>query len=388
MFLLSAKRIKFLTAFITISLLHCYQPALAAGPPEPSIFTNPMALALLLVMALLLIIIGVLSAVLVGAADIKIEQKKKNGEIKQKVLPMIMLAVLLTSSGILQAQDEAPVEKVKTVSTIAGLQPSVFYLMNGVILLEFLIILALLVNIRLLIKKEKEKLTGLSPEAITELKRNKISWWGKMNKFKPASQEADLVMDHEYDGIRELDNSLPPWWLYGFYATILFAIIYLWRYHVSHTAPSSIEEYTASVTKAQLETQEYLKKKGDAVDENTVVYLPGADDLAEGKSIFQKSCASCHKESGAGDVGPNLTDDYWMHGNDMKSVFKTIRYGINAMPQWQNTYSNKQIAQVASYVKSLHGTNPASPKAPQGALMKEDAPATADSTKATADVKQ
>lgn len=390
MFSLSAKQIKYLTVFITISLLLCYQPARAAGPPEPSIFTNPMALALLLVMVLLLIIIGVLAAVLVGAADIKIVQRKKAGEIKQKILPVVMLGILLTYGGLANAQDTAPAEETeKAVSTIGGLEPSVFYMMNGVILLEFLIILALLVNIRLLIRKEKEKLAGLSPEAVKELKRNKLNWWGKLNKFKPASQESELDLGHEYDGIRELDNRLPPWWLYGFYATIIFAAIYLWRFHVSHTAPSSAEEYIASVTKAELETQEYLKKKGDAVDENTVVRMVDANDLAEGKSIFQKSCASCHKESGAGDVGPNLTDDYWMHGNDMKSVFKTIRYGINAMPQWQNTYSNKQIAQVASYVKSLHGTNPPSAKAPQGSQMKEeDAPAPADSTKITADVKK
>ncbi len=390
MLLLSVKRIKYLAVFITISLLLCYQPARAAGPPGPSIFTNPLALALLLVMILLLIIIGVLAAVLVGAADIKIEQRKKTGEIRQKVLPIVILGILLTYSGLTQAQDTGPAEeKTETVSAIGGLEPSAFYLMNGVIFLEFLIILALLTNIRLLIKKEKEKLAGLSPEAIIELKRNKLNWWDKLNKFRPASQESELDLGHEYDGIRELDNRLPPWWLYGFYATIVFAGIYLWRFHVSHTAPSSSEEYIASVTKAELEIQEYLKKKGDAVDENTVVRLVGADDLAEGKSIFQKSCASCHKETGAGDVGPNLTDDYWMHGNDIKSVFKTIRYGINAMPQWQNTYSNKQIAQVASYVKALHGTNPPSAKAPQGTQMKEEETSpSADSTKVTADVKQ
>lgn len=94
------------------------------------------------------------------------------------------------------------------------------------------------------------------------------------------------------------------------------------------------------------------------------------------------SCASCHKDNGAGEVGPNLTDDYWLHGNDIKSVFKTIRYGINAMPQWQNQYSNKQIAQVSSYVKSLHGTNPANPKPPQGILQKEEAIPITDSATA------
>ncbi len=127
-----------------------------------------------------------------------------------------------------------------------------------------------------------------------------------------------------------------------------------------------------SVAKADLEIKEYLKLKGDQVDENTVTLLTAPGDIEEGKTIFAKSCVACHNEGGAGNVGPNLTDDYWLHGGDIKSVFKTIRYGINAMPQWQNSYSNKQIAELASYVKSLRGTKPANPKPPQGELYKED----------------
>jgi cytochrome c oxidase cbb3-type subunit 3 len=121
--------------------------------------------------------------------------------------------------------------------------------------------------------------------------------------------------------------------------------------------------------KAQIDA--YVKAKGEAVDENTVTLLTDKASLEEGKVIFEKSCVTCHKATGAGDVGPNLTDDYWLHGNDIKSVFKTIRYGFNAMPQWQMAYSNKQIQMVSSYVKSLHGTNPPNPKAPQGVEMKE-----------------
>lgn len=205
-----------------------------------------------------------------------------------------------------------------------------------------------------------------------------------MNKLRPVSQEAELDLGHEYDGIRELNNKLPPWWIYGFYLTILFAAVYLWRFHVSHNGPSSKQEYETSVTKAALKTEAYLKAKGDLVDENTVTLLTGANDLAEGKAIYMKSCVACHTETGAGNIGPNLTDDFWIHGNDIKSIFKTIRYGINAMPQWQNAYSNKEMAQVASYIKTLRGTNPPNPKAPQGIEMKEDSapasPAT-DSTK-------
>jgi cytochrome c oxidase cbb3-type subunit 3 len=257
--------------------------------------------------------------------------------------------------------------------------------MVGIIFMELLVIVVLLLNIRALLQVEKVKLTveHLTEEERIAVKKNTLSWWDRFNKLRPVSQESELDLGHEYDGIRELNNRLPPWWLYGFYLTIIFAFVYIWRFHVSHTGPSSAQEYEASVAKAELRIADYLKSKGEAVDENSVTLLTGKEDLQEGKIIFEKSCATCHKITGAGDVGPNLTDDFWIHGNDIKNVFKTIRYGFNAMPQWQMAYSNKQIAQVASYVKSLHGTNPPNPKAPQGTEMKEGNTTTnkTDSTK-------
>ncbi|MCG2615334.1 c-type cytochrome [Terrimonas sp. NA20] len=381
MFSLFNKRINYRIAFAAVFLMAGIQPALAADGPSDSIFGNPLALAMLAVMALLAIVIGVLAYVLLGVADMRLQERKKSKETGATV-PAVLLLLFLTIAPTVFAQEETTESATAAAASIGGLDATSFYVMNGVILLEFLIIMVLLVNIRILIKKEQAKLleAGLSVEEVRELKKTKLNWWDKMNRMKPMSQEADIVLHHEYDGIRELDNRLPPWWLYGFYMTIVFAVIYLWRFHVSHTAPSSEEEYIASVTKADMEIREYLKKKGDAVDENTVTLLSSSDDLSEGKSIFQKSCASCHKESGGGDVGPNLTDDFWMHGNDIKSVFKTIRYGVNAMPQWQNQYSNKQIAQVASYVKSLHGTNPPAAKPPQGVEIKDEA--VVDSTQA------
>ncbi|MCO5235875.1 MAG: c-type cytochrome [Chitinophagaceae bacterium] len=197
-------------------------------------------------------------------------------------------------------------------------------------------------------------------------------WWTRLNRFKPVEQEADLELDHEYDGIRELDNRLPPWWLYGFYITIGVGIIYLWRYHVAYSAPLSGAEYEISVKKADAEVKAYLAKKGETVDENTVTVSKDPADLAEGKKIFMASCVACHKADGGGMVGPNLTDDYWLHGGDVKSIFKTIKYGINAMPQWQTSYSNKQIAQVSSYIVSLQGTHPPGAKEPEGQRYKND----------------
>jgi cytochrome c oxidase cbb3-type subunit 3 len=360
-----SNRKAFRIALLCVLLVILAQPVWAAGPPEPSIFSNPMAITLLIVMLILLIIIAVLAGLLVSTADMKAKKEKKT----KPLTVASFLLIFLLSSTVLFAQ-EATQAGAPAPQAIGGLSASAFYIMVTVIFLELFIILALLINVRFLLKTEKEKLiVALSPE---EAKVPKINWWSRFNKFKPVEQEADIDLGHDYDGIRELDNRLPPWWLYGFYVTIVFAAVYLWRFHVSHTAPSSEQEYEQSIAKAELKLQEYLKLKGDAVNENTVTVLSASEDVAAGKKIYTTSCASCHKESGSGDVGPNLTDEYWMHGGDIKSIFKVVKYGINAMPQWQNAYSNKQLAQVASYVKMMKGTNPPNPKAPQGQLYKEE----------------
>jgi cytochrome c oxidase cbb3-type subunit 3 len=263
-----------------------------------------------------------------------------------------------------------------TADTIGGLAPSTFYLMAIVLLAEMAIALVLFVHLRFLLTKQEKELLLAEPGLMA---RPALSWWDRFNKLRPVEQEADLDLGHDYDGIRELNNRLPPWWLYGFYLTIVIAGIYLWRFHVAHTGPSSKQEYERSVAIAEARIKETLKQKGETIDENTVTLLTAAADIAEGKLIFQRSCITCHKEGGGGDVGPNLTDDYWIHGGDIKNIFKTIRYGFNAMPQWQMAYSNTQIARVASYVKSLKGTHPPNPKAPQGELYKEETKPVADS---------
>jgi cytochrome c oxidase cbb3-type subunit 3 len=358
------KKSKYIIGLISVMLLMAFQPVWAAGPPEPSPFNNPLAITLIVLMVLLLIIIGILANILVGTADLKHKKKKY----AKHVMGSVFLIAISTS---VFAQD-ATAKATSAAKTIGGMPASTFYVLATVIFLELFIIIAMLINIKFLLRNEKEKVMAESGKEAAEAKKSQLSWWDKFNSLRPITQESELDLGHDYDGIRELNNRLPPWWLYGFYACIIFAGVYLWRFHVSHSGPSSKEEYNRSVASAEFKIKEYLKSKGDAVDENTVKLLTAKEELTEGKVIFEKSCATCHLVTGAGSVGPNLTDNFWLHGNDIKSVFKTIRYGINTMPPWQNAYSNKQIAQVASYVKSLHGTNPANPKPPQGIEMKEE----------------
>lgn len=341
----------------------------AAGPPLPSSLSNTLALTLITLMILLLVVIFILGRLLIGIADIRL---RKDKEEKSRPAPpaAIVTGLLLLLTGSTMAQDnaEALQAAVAGPKTYGGLSAFAFYTMITIIFVEMLVILVLLFNIMSLLREQKAKVA----ETVTVKPPLLKLWWGRLNKFRPVEQEADIALDHEYDGIRELDNRLPPWWLYGFYVTIIFGVVYLWRYHVSYSAPLSREEFEIAVKKADEEVKVYLAQKGESVDENTVAVSLDAADLSEGKKIYTAACVACHKDDGGGMVGPNLTDDYWLHGGDIKSVFKTIKYGINAMPQWQTSYSNKQIAQVASYVMSLHGTNPPGAKAAEGELFKKE----------------
>ena len=194
-----------------------------------------------------------------------------------------------------------------------------------------------------------------------------------INDTVDIEQEESILLDHDYDGIKELDNNLPPWWKYGFYLTIVVAVIYLINYHVTKTAPLQGQEYTNSIKKAEKDIAEYMKTSANNVDESTVKLLTGASDLNAGKDIFISTCSACHGKFGEGTVGPNLTDDYWLHGGGVKDIFKTIKYGWpdKGMKSWKEDFSPIQIAQLTSYIRTLKGTNPPKPKDKQGELYIE-----------------
>ncbi len=278
------------------------------------------------------------------------------------------VAAQSTDAGHASAGSDASTVTAGVVtSNVNGLSDTAFYVITGVIFLEVLIVLGLLYNLRKLIAKKKKTAAAALVAA-----KPTVTLWDKVNSFKPIEQEKDILLGHDYDGIRELDNRLPPWWIYGFYCTIIFACIYLYRYHIGHTAPLSAEEYAISVQKAQQAKADYLKKAANNVDETTVKLLTDPASLAAGKTVFESICFACHGKHGEGGVGPNLTDDYWLHGGSIQDVFKTIKYGWpdKGMKSWKDDFSPSQIQQIASYVKSLHGTNPDNAKAPQGTLSK------------------
>lgn len=228
-------------------------------------------------------------------------------------------------------------------------------------------------------------LRSMTPEARQRLmeneQRRKNERWAwlfviykKLLGAKPLSESQDITLDHNYDGIRELDNKLPPWWLYGFYLTIVFAGIYLTRYHI-FDGMDQTQEYTAEMVEAEAAIALFKQTAKDFVDASNVVYLSESTDLNAGQKIFEQFCVACHKADGGGGIGPNLADEYWILGGGIKNIFTTITEGGRdgkGMVSWSNELKPRERAQVASYVLSLQGTTPKEPKAAEGSIWTPD----------------
>ncbi|WP_245842491.1 c-type cytochrome [Pontibacter ummariensis] len=174
--------------------------------------------------------------------------------------------------------------------------------------------------------------------------------------------------NHDFDGIQEYDNDLPPWWKYMFYVSIVFAIGYMLYYHVFYAGALQAEEYEIEMQQAALFA---ASAENDPNAVTNYEPLTDAAALESGKSVFMTNCAACHGQEGQGTVGPNLTDEYWLHGGDVNDIFKTVKFGVPAkgMVPWQGKLSQDQILEVSSYILSLQGTNPANAKEPQGEKM-------------------
>ncbi len=184
---------------------------------------------------------------------------------------------------------------------------------------------------------------------------------------KPIEEEQEILMAHEYDGIKELNNRIPPWFHGLFWGTIVFGIVYMIQFHVIGSGNVQEEEYAAEMEAAAYE-RELLILSGAFINEETVVFKDDAASLASGKDIYDKNCATCHGFGGEGLVGPNLTDDYWIHGGGIKNIFKIIKYGVQAkgMISWEGQLDPTQMQNVASYIMTLRGTNPPNQKGPEG----------------------
>ena len=306
----------------------------------------------------------------------------------KKVLhKVLMIFFLIFTSVGAYAQD----------ATLAVDSKTVFYVVTGfVFVIAVLVLMVSVVVLQLLrtfVRQQAEQLAAERGEVYEEEESAWKKLWDKVNDFRPMEEERELVLDHNYDGIRELDNHLPPWWKWLFYVTIIFAVVYLAAYHVFDALPLQEEEYIAQIEAAEAAAASRMASLPESnIDETTVVMVEDAGLLGKGRQVFNNNCAQCHKESGAGGIGPNLTDDYWLHGGSIQDIFRTIKVGEpeKGMISWEPLLSPDQMQNVASYIMTLKGSNPPDAKEPQGELYvpEEITPGTteteSDSTQAVA----
>lgn len=249
------------------------------------------------------------------------------------------------------------------------------------VLLAFLLIILVFYQL-MLVHQQLKKLRRMIIPGVIDEPIEEIGFFEKIKQklsgLKPMELEKDLIIPgHEYDGIQELNNGVPPWLQYLFLTTIGFAFIYFTYFTVLGIGDTQFEEYEKEMAKAMMLKEERMKLAANNIDENNVVLMLAEMDLMEGKTLFKENCATCHGELGGGGAGPNLTDEYWIHGGGLKNVFSTIKYGYiqKGMPSWQDKLTPLQIQKVSSYVLSLQGSNPPDALPPAGNKWVEDADA-------------
>lgn len=217
-------------------------------------------------------------------------------------------------------------------------------------------------------EKERKRLAAAAEAALIV---PRAPLFNRLMGLKPLSEEQDLVMEHTFDGIAELDNPTPRWFMVLFYGSIIFAAGYLLHYEVLGSGPNQEQEYVAELEQAARDKEAFLlnpTNAASAVNENNIEQSKDAVIIQSGAALYANRCTPCHGAAGEGIVGPNLTDEYWLHGGDVKDIFKVIKYGVpeKGMVAWEKSLSAQQIADLTNYVLSLQGSKPANAKAPQG----------------------
>ncbi|WP_426063893.1 cbb3-type cytochrome c oxidase N-terminal domain-containing protein [Flavobacterium sp. DSP2-3-1] len=282
-------------------------------------------------------------------------------------VPVIFFAVFMAMEYFIDSGDSPAFIKFPMVS--------VFLFVFLFLLIAIEITMSAVDNImyQLLTEQQKSKLNE-----VNDLSFKDSEWYQKimkrLTKTEPLESEGQLLLDHDYDGIKELDNNLPPWWVYLFYASIVFGIVYMVRFEVLG-ADNQEMELKKEVAQAKIDIAEYMKTAPDMMDEKTVTLLTDPADLAAGKEIYTTNCAACHRADAGGQIGPNLTDDKWILGGGIKNVFHTLVNGGRdgkGMISWKGTLKPKEMQKVASYILSLKGSNPPDAKAAEGEVWVEE----------------
>ena len=348
---------------ISSSIFSQNAPALSSVSAESY---NMVEILLVVIAFILLFVIGGMGQILVALSR-KLSDKTREAQ-KGKVLSVLIILSLLCEN--LFSQTVVANESTKVVTNYGGISDISFYVLVSVIILEIFTLLFLFFSI-------KRIFAELIPENSSVLvKKSKlVALWVKLDKkiFTkgiPIEHEVDALLEHNYDGIRELDNALPPWWKYGFIITIGFAFLYLLNFHVLGNGKNPIEEYAVEMANAKMAKELYESNNKDKIDEANVP-MAEADGIKRGKEHFLANCIACHGSKGEGGAGPNLTDNYWLHKGSLNDIYYTLKVGFSdkGMQSWALKFNPKEMSEIASFVKTLQGTNPPGAKASQGDLF-------------------
>lgn len=287
----------------------------------------------LIMLIVTIVLIFALLTVAKGASTVL----KQNAEKAKKAGLVIIFALMGTNTFAAEA-----VEKTENIIDFPN---SAFYMF----LFIDIVIVFLILYFTGLIKG------ALHNPSIEGKSKTIFSKWNKsLTNAVEIEDEDTILLDHDYDGIKELDNDLPPWWKYGFYITIIWAVIYIPYYHVFNPDKLQYGEYEAAMKEGEKEVAAYKAAHPNLVNEDNVELLTDDASLNKGKEIFSKNCTPCHGQNGGGGIGPNLTDTHWIYDGDIKGVFHTVSEGAeNGMVAWKNQLSPDKIQEVASYVLSM-----------------------------------
>ncbi len=261
-----------------------------------------------------------------------------------KVLPLFLLVFLLGAASLQADTPLNPYEQDDKVVLLDDTFMSQFRIFVGAVAVIFFLAMFAVYGA---LHKNPQKLTLM----------------GLINGIT-GKGSSDPEMHHEYDGIRELDNPIPGYLQMIMYGSIVFAVVYLAHYHFLGTGPLSGEEYQIEMAEAE------LKYKDVELPESALIRITDISRLEKAATVFDANCATCHRTDLGGDSGPNLTDPYWLHGGDIKAIYATITNGVpgKTMIGWKKKISSQQRLELASYIMSKQGTNPADPKEPEGTV--------------------
>jgi cytochrome c oxidase cbb3-type subunit 3 len=356
------------------------QDAQAVVPATPASTYYALRYSLLATAILLMIIVIALTYVLNNLATIYLQDWKRDKKNTTKSIVGIG-ALLSLMSQVAQAQDAAAVTPSLTFGIDLANMPVDIYMLMFAVLVEMIMVYGLVKSIFRLLRQAEEEIPSTDEPMVPEK-----TFFQTINQTVAIEEEHTLDLQHDYDGIRELDNKVPSWWMMSFYASILFGVIYMIRMYGTQTLPTQLEELAEANKVAAIQKEAYLKLAANNVDENSVK-ISDAAGIAAGKDLFKTNCVACHGSGGEGTVGPNLTDDYWLHQGGLKDIFYTIKYGWaeKGMKSWKEDFSPSQMADIASYVSTLRGTNPPNPKEKQGELWIESGVALNDSSAVVVD---